>query len=310
MTFYPPSRPRRVTGGLRSRTARGSIGESWWSRRFVDVLESFALGSRLTRGRAYARAGQVLSLDVAPGEVTASVQGSRARPYQVQIALAPFRESVWAKVEAALAEQALYSAQLLAGTVPPGLEEVFAEAGAPLFPRTVRDLRMRCSCPDSAVPCKHLAATFYLLAEALDDDPFRLLHWRGRTRDELLGRLRALRGDGDETRPATVDDPGAKTRPAGPDPGSDPDPGSGSGGRPAAPVGTAFALADLASPALSPDLFWQSPVPLPRRPPILGSDPDLLLRQLPEPGPVLGGADLISALAAAYARFPTIGDAP
>jgi uncharacterized Zn finger protein len=70
--------PIRVEGGLKARSARGAIGESWWSKRFLAVLESFALGTRLTRGRAYARKGQVLSVDVGPGKVTASVQGSRS----------------------------------------------------------------------------------------------------------------------------------------------------------------------------------------------------------------------------------------
>ncbi|HEU0103687.1 MAG TPA: SWIM zinc finger family protein, partial [Mycobacteriales bacterium] len=192
---------RAVEGGLRSRSARGSMGEQWWSRRFVTVLESFALGTRLTRGRAYARKGQVLSLDVAPGLVTARVQGSRVKPYAVTVGLTPFPELVWAKAEVALAEQALCSAQLLAGELPAELEDVLAAAGAPLFPERFRDLTMSCSCPDIAVPCKHLAATFYLLAESFDDDPFRILHWRGRARDELLGRLRQLRGGSSVVRP-------------------------------------------------------------------------------------------------------------
>ena len=121
------------------------------------------------------------------------MQGSRPNPYQVTIDLDPFSELMWAKVEVALAEQALFGAQLLSGEVPPGLDDVFAEAGAPLFPRALGDLRMRCSCPDHAVPCKHIAATFYLLAEAFDADPFQILRWRGRDRETLLARLRALR---------------------------------------------------------------------------------------------------------------------
>ena len=93
------------------------------------------MGSRLTRGRNYARRGQVISLEVRPGEVRAKVQGSRARPYDVRIGLAPFSQLVWAKAEIALSEQALPSAKLLAGEVPPELEDLFAAAGAPLFPR-------------------------------------------------------------------------------------------------------------------------------------------------------------------------------
>ena len=191
--WYPPSRPRAVENGLKARSSRGAIGESWWSRRFLDVLESFAMGSRLTRGRTYARKGQVISLDVVPGEVRATVQGSRVKPYLVTIGLAAFPEIVWARAEIALSEQALPSAKLLAGEVPPELEDLFADAGAPMFPRSVNELDQRCTCPDWEVPCKHLAATFYLLAEAFDEDPFLILRWRGRNRDTLLSRLRELR---------------------------------------------------------------------------------------------------------------------
>ncbi|NBE85337.1 SWIM zinc finger family protein [Micromonospora rubida] len=191
--FAEYGRPRRVDGGLRARSTRGAIGRSWWSRRFLEVLESFALGTRLTRGRSYARAGQVLSLDIAPGVVTARVQGSRPQPYRVRIALEPFPTALWHRIEAELAAQAFFSARLLAGDLPAELEELCAGAGAPLFPARVDELAQRCDCPDFAVPCKHLAAAFYLLAEAFDADPFELLHWRGRRRAELLDRLRDLR---------------------------------------------------------------------------------------------------------------------
>ncbi|MFY1595398.1 SWIM zinc finger family protein [Micromonospora sp. WMMD737] len=215
--FADYGRPRRVDGGLRARSTRGAIGRSWWSQRFLEVLESFALGTRLTRGRSYARAGQVVRLEVAPGTVDAVVQGSRAQPYEVSIALPPFPEAVWARVEAELAAQAFFSARLLAGDLPPELEELFGAAGAPLFPAGVAELRQRCSCPDFAVPCKHLAATFYLLAEAFDADPFQLLHWRGRSRTQLLDRLRVLRADaaGADDQPAATEV--APTSPSLPD---------------------------------------------------------------------------------------------
>jgi uncharacterized Zn finger protein len=283
--FREYGRTRPVEGGLKARSTRGAIGESWWSRRFLAVLESFAIGSRLTRGRSYARKGQVLSITVAPGEVTASVQGSREEPYQVAIGLERFSAAVWARVEEVLAGQAIYSARLLAGDVPPDLEELFTGLGAPLFPQAVADLRMRCSCPDHAVPCKHLAATFYLLAEEFDADPFQILHWRGRSRDDLLSRLRLLRAGGVEA--ATT----SKRRP--------------DRARPPAPVGAAAALADVADPPLEEavDRFWLPPQPLPARPPTLDTEPDLLLRQLPTPGPALGGAGLVARLRPAYEAF-------
>jgi uncharacterized Zn finger protein len=279
--WYPPTRPVTVENGLRARSTRGAIGASWWSRRFLDVLESFALGSRLTRGRNYARRGQVVSLDVVPGQVTAAVQGSRPRPYRVTIGLAPFSEMVWAKAEIALSEQALPSAKLLAGEVPPELEEIFDRAGAPLFPRKINDLDQRCSCPDDQVPCKHIAATFYLLAEAFDADPFLILRWRGREKDALLARLRALRSDA----PDGDDEPSASTATA-----------SGA-------AGAALALADLSVPDHPAERFWLPPAPLPARPTAMAVESDLLLRQLPTPAAGLGGQTLVVRLREAYDRF-------
>jgi len=274
--WYPPSRPRAVENGLKARSSRGAIGESWWSRRFLDVLESFAMGSRLTRGRTYARKGQVISLDVVPGEVRATVQGSRVKPYRVTIGLAVFPEIVWARAEIALSEQALPSAKLLAGEVPPELEDLFGDAGAPLFPRSVNELDQRCTCPDWEVPCKHLAATFYLLAEAFDADPFLILRWRGREREALLSRLRELRAhapaqEADEATPAAA--------------------------------GSSLALAGLTRPTCQPERFWLPPAPLPARPATMDVDRDLLLRQLPTPSALLGGHTLVAKLRTAYQRF-------
>nr|WP_243715786.1 SWIM zinc finger family protein [Micromonospora sp. KC207] len=310
--FADYGRPRRVEGGLRARSTRGEIGRSWWSRRFLEVLESFALGTRLTRGRSYARAGQVLHLDVAPGVVTARVQGSRPQPYRVRIALEPFPAALWDRVEAALAAQAFFSARLLAGDLPNELEELFAATGAPLFPADVAELDQRCNCPDFAVPCKHLAATFYLLAEAFDADPFELLHWRGRRRADLLDRLRALRSaagqgrddDGRATPASTGDGRGAAaTRDGGPDGPISTD--VSPHGRAVPAVGAARALAPLPAAPLADavDRFWVAPVPLPDRPPSLATGPDLLLRQLGAPAPALGGPGLVERLRRAYREF-------
>ncbi|GHJ14089.1 SWIM zinc finger family protein [Micromonospora sp. AKA38] len=307
--------PLRVEGGLRARSTRGAIGRSWWSRRFLEVLESFALGTRLTRGRAYARRGQVLRLDVAPGLVTAEVQGSRPTPYPVRIGLSAYPEEVWRRIEAELAGQAFFSARLLAGDLPAELEELFAAAGAPLFPADVGELAQRCGCPDFAVPCKHLAATFYLLAEAFDADPFRLLHWRGRSRADLLDRLRTLRGvrpDGSAAASAGSADPPAGT--AASSAGSVDHPGgtaaASSAGSVDPPAGAAAlsvtgagrVLAGLTpiEPAAELDRFWLSPVALPDRPPTLDTGPELLLRQLGPPGAEIGGPGLVERLRRAY----------
>ncbi|HUZ23009.1 MAG TPA: SWIM zinc finger family protein [Streptosporangiaceae bacterium] len=194
--YPPPSRPRAVEGGLKARSARGAISQTWWSGRFVEVLEDIGLGNRLQRGRSYARKGQVISLDVAAGMVTAKVQGSRDRPYRVRIGITAFGKHEWTGLERLLSGNAWYAAKLLAGDMPEDIEDVFADLGLSLFPAAAGELSMDCSCPDWEVPCKHLAAAFYLLAEAFDADPFTILAWRGRDREELLANLQAARTAG------------------------------------------------------------------------------------------------------------------
>ncbi|MFV0375187.1 SWIM zinc finger family protein [Microbacterium sp.] len=202
--YFPKSTPRQVEGGLRAKSARGAIATTWWSKRFIDVLQSMGMDSRLARGRNYARRGQVLSLELDAGQVTASVQGSRARPYRVRVGIAAYGKAEWARVEERLGGDAWFVAQLLSGQMPPDIEQVFADLDLPLFPAAAADLSLDCSCPDWGVPCKHLAAVLYLLAERFDEDPFQILAWRGRDREDLLAHLDAGQAEGADAGDAVV----------------------------------------------------------------------------------------------------------
>ncbi|UVS77926.1 hypothetical protein [Actinokineospora sp. UTMC 2448] len=206
-----PTRTIKVENGLRARSTRGDIARTWWSRRFIEVLEELGLGGRLERGKRYARQGQVVSMSLSPSIVVATVQGSRPAPYRVKIGVKAFTADQWAQVEQALAGRALYLAKLLAGEMPTGIEEVFEGIGLRLFPNSFAEFSMECSCPDWEVPCKHLAATCYLLAESFDTDPFEILAWRGRSRQDLLDSLRARRGG-----PAVAPEPGPDPLPDDP----------------------------------------------------------------------------------------------
>jgi uncharacterized Zn finger protein len=269
---WPPARPIRVEGGIKARSKRGAIGEQWWSRRFIGVLESCGLSGRLTRGRSYARAGQVLEFKLSQGKVTAQVQGSRVRPYDVRIGVLPLTKAQWRRVQERLASQALFRAKLLAGEMPHEIEEVFAECGTPLFPRSATDLDMHCSCPDWGVPCKHLAAVCYVLAEEFDRDPFAMLAWRGQARDDLLAALRRIQGQAGTSQPA----PTAVDVPSRP---------------------LAECLEGFWAPQLSPARLRALSAPA-------GSPaPDLLLRMFPPPPVPVRGQDLAQVLAPAYGRL-------
>src|SRR6266699_134252 len=191
--YFEPSRPIKVEGGIKTRSEHGAIGSTWWSKRWISVLESFNMGARLTRGRSYARQGQVLSIDVQPGLVKARVQGSRPRPYNVEIHLKPLSDQDWDKVTDAMADQALFAAKLLAGEMPTNIEEAFSAVQLSLFPTAARELETDCSCRDWANPCKHIAAVYYLLAERFDEDPFLIFKLRGRTKEQIIAVLREKR---------------------------------------------------------------------------------------------------------------------
>lgn len=184
----------RRAAGTAARSDRGSGGEGWWSKRFVAVVEGFGHGARLTRGRAYARAGNVLDLSVRPGEVAASVQGTREKPYSVTLRIDVYSQEQWARVERVLVETPGYVGDLLDGRMPERIDRVFAAAGLTLFP-VRREFRTDCTCPDWENPCKHVSAACYMLAEYFDRDPFALLAWRGRGRGALLRRLESLRDE-------------------------------------------------------------------------------------------------------------------
>lgn len=190
---YRPATPKAVKDGIKTKSRSGSIGKTWWSKRWIGVLESFHLGARLTRGRSYARRGQVISIDVQEGLVTAKVQGTRAKPYKIKIALKPILQKDWDKATAAMADQAIFAAKLLAGEMPQNIEEAFETTKVSLFPKSNRELETDCSCPDWSNPCKHIAAVYYLLAEQFDDDPFLIFKLRGRSKERLIEELRKKR---------------------------------------------------------------------------------------------------------------------
>ena len=181
--------PRKVKGGIRARSRRGAFAKSWWARRWLAVLEALQLGGRLARGRAYARAGQVMDLSIESGLVTARVQGSREEPYDVVMRVTPLSSDEWRRVAAVLGREVAFVARLLAGEMPTDIERAFEKARLSLFPTRIRQLATSCSCPDVSNPCKHVAAVHYLLGEEFDRDPFLIFRLRGMTREELLRTL-------------------------------------------------------------------------------------------------------------------------
>lgn len=186
---YERKSPKAVKNGLRTRKKAGEIGETWWAKRFLEVLNSFGWSNRLTRGRSYARGGQVIDYQIDYGLITSKVQGSQRKPYEIKIKVKTISEEEWSELIKVMSQEARFLAKLLSGQMPQDIEEVFKKAKVPLFPTSDKDFDADCSCPDWANPCKHIAAVYYIVAEAFDRDPFLIFHLRGLKRDELLAKL-------------------------------------------------------------------------------------------------------------------------
>lgn len=206
------SRSKRRRKKRRERLEAAIVDRSsgfWWADQWIRSFEVLYVGgasrARLQKGRSYARRGQVTELEVGPNGVIARVQGSRPKPYQVRLELNRLRRETWGRILHQIAGKAAFLAQLLEGTLPPEIEDVFFAAGARLFPHGDNDVRSRCTCPDPVVPCKHVAAVHYALADALQRDPFLLFALRGKSRDQFIQDLRDMRGrDGARREPAPV----------------------------------------------------------------------------------------------------------
>lgn len=164
-----------------------SAPRSWWGKRWAESVR-LAAPEPVPRGRSRPRGARLRNLDATTGEATVEVQTASVLPYEVRIAVAAIPEPVWDAATAELKRQALFAAKLLAGELPPGVEDALTRAGGSLFPAP-GEVRLKCNCPAGTSGCRHGALAERTLAEAIDRDPFLLFDLRGRPRDAVLVAL-------------------------------------------------------------------------------------------------------------------------
>lgn len=165
---------------------RPAFGRTFWGKAFVRVVEEIGDKPRVTRGRTYARSGQVLALDIEPGVVTAEVQGSQLQPFVSTLSIDTLDQSDIDDIITKIRRVPGSLAALVSGTVPDML-------AAQLIPDGPSAFRFDCTCPDDGWPCKHAAAVAFLTAERIDTDPLRLLRLRGVDLEQLIGEWRTSR---------------------------------------------------------------------------------------------------------------------
>lgn len=155
------------------------FGQTWWGEQFLNALKDIDYSNRLPRGRSYARDGSVVEIKTADNRIDAKVRGSRRTPYRVQISLPLFNDAEKARLMQAITDNPLVLSHLLSRELPDELNVLAQAHKMAVFPKKWSDFDMECSCPDWAVPCKHLAAVIYMLSAEIDRDPFLVFRLHG-----------------------------------------------------------------------------------------------------------------------------------
>lgn len=186
MAYYDRFWKKKTVPKAAAGATRKNYGNTWWGKQWLNALSEIDYGNRLPRGKSYANKGLVQNLIIDGSQISAMVQGSAPRPYKVDISVPKFTEEQQRKLLQVVTENPLFLSQLLNRELPPELEAASRQQGVPIFPRKWDDLKGKCSCPDWAVPCKHMAAVLYVMANEIDNNPFTVFDLH---QFDLLGAL-------------------------------------------------------------------------------------------------------------------------
>ena len=167
--FYP--RRRRAPAAAKGATSK-NYGTTWWGKQWLNALSRIDYSNRLPRGKTYANKGLVQQLKFEQNNITAQVIGSRPRPYKIKITVPEFTGEERKRLFELVTENPLFLSKLLNRELPPELNEACLAANIHIFPSRWADFKGACSCPDWAVPCKHMAAVLYVVANEIDKNPF------------------------------------------------------------------------------------------------------------------------------------------
>ncbi len=168
-----------------------NYAKSSWGKLWIQSNLLVGRPFRMQRGIEYAKDHhRIANLSINPGQIFATVQGTAPTPYRVKINFELIPREGWEKMLKILAKFPLELIELLEGHLPQNFIKIFEENEYSLFPNSQNDMKATCSCPDKAIPCKHIAAVILYIARVLDYNPFLLLELRGKSKNEVFNELR------------------------------------------------------------------------------------------------------------------------
>lgn len=195
--------PKKAKSIAKTPLLRVKFGQTWWGAQWLNALSNIDHNNRLPRGRAYAGNGSVLETMININTIEAKVAGSMAKPYNIVITAPLFTQAQKEKLVNEIKKDPFILSKLLNRELPQELHKLALDLGIKLFPASWKDFAMNCSCPDWAVPCKHLAAVIYVISLEIDANPFMVLQLHGLDLlEELKDTETGLTGQMEEMIPA------------------------------------------------------------------------------------------------------------
>ena len=183
----------------------GQYGKTWWGEQWLAAFNGIDYSNRLPRGRRYAGNGSVTRIAVNDQGVSADVQGRRRTPYKVSVRLKAFSTKAQKDILQAISQNPAVLARLLNRQLPEQTLELLNQNKIAIFPSKWSELSASCSCPDWAMPCKHIAAVIYLIANEIDKNPFLVFQLKGMDLAASIEKVSGLAMDAFEGIPRTID---------------------------------------------------------------------------------------------------------
>jgi uncharacterized Zn finger protein len=171
------------------------IATTFWGMAWCDNLESYAdWANRMSRGRTYARNGSIVDLQIETGKVTALVSGSSL--YKIKIIIDKLAPKTWKAIREDCSQHVGSLLDLMRGKLPESVLTRLTNVKNGMFPHP-KELMLKCSCPDYAFMCKHLAATLYGVGHLLDTQPDLFFKLRGVQQSDLVAEAMSTQSTSD-----------------------------------------------------------------------------------------------------------------
>jgi len=160
-----------------------------WGSRWLDLVEASPAfdEAALRRGSDYASFDFELDVEIEAGRASTTASSGPRMSYDAAVTVPTLDGAQVDAIVLSIAEETQRIAAVLDGELPPDLDVLLAIDPKNIVPT--------CTCTSVDSPCKHAAAVAHLVADAIADEPFDLLHLRGVSRVDLIERLTATRRD-------------------------------------------------------------------------------------------------------------------